>query len=263
MTVKLGKEELGLRLTQIDAHLLEWGVPLKYRPLDAFKAIYGTVSDSGLRDSFFAPVVSWFIEKYGESAKWDGVIGRIPVLIRGDVYLVAIPFTCGDACLKLTDFIEGLPQSVRETFTREEFEETGRRVAGSALSFQKLYDLTVGDMFLDDIERDLVRRGLFDLENASNCLKHSGDTQTTIFQTHAASEKFLKVALKRSGSKADLKSLKHNLPKIFASLIVLNGRYAWLGSSVDSLRTLHPTWTSAMPLWREEWKTQFLHLMQP
>lgn len=37
MTVKLKKEELGLRLTQIDAQLLERGMPLKYRPLEAFK----------------------------------------------------------------------------------------------------------------------------------------------------------------------------------------------------------------------------------
>jgi hypothetical protein len=238
--MKLDKHQLNLRLTQIDGRLLKQGLPFKYRPLEAFKVVYGTISTGELRDSLFEDVVSWFVEKYGESAKWDGVIGRCPVLIRGNVYLLRIPFTSGDARLKLTDYIEGLPQSVQETFTPQEFEKIGQKAASSTLCFQKLYDLTVEDTFLDEVEKGLVRRGLFDLENAAYTLKHSGDTQTTIFQTHAAAEKFLKVALKRSGSTIDLKSLNHGLRKIHEMLSTLNSRYVWLRSSVDSLQNFAP-----------------------
>jgi hypothetical protein len=240
MTVKLKKEELGLRLTHIDAQLLERGTPLKHRPLEAFKAIYGTISDGELHNSFFEPVVAWFIEKYGESAKWDGVIGRGPIIIRGHVYLIAFPFTSGDACLRLTDHIENLPQNIRETFTAEEFKDVGRKAAGAMLFFGNLYDLTVQDTFLDDVEKGLVWRGLADLETAASSLKHNQDVQTAIFHTHESAEKFLKVAIKRSGFTADLKSLKHNLQKIFEKLIALNSRYSWLRSPVNSLQNFAP-----------------------
>jgi len=240
MTVKFTKEQLSLRLTEIETQLSGRGIPRKYRALEAFKALYGEVSDGVMRNSLLEPVFFWFLEKYGESAKWDGVIGRGPIIIRGSVYIIAFPFTSGDACLKLTDYIENLPQNVRETFTEEEFKDVARKATSAMLHFGTLYDLTVQDTFLSDIEKALVWRGLADLEVAANSIKQSEDTQNTIFHTHQAAEKFLKVGLRRSGSLIDLKSLGHNLPKIFEELCTLNNRYAWLRSSVDSLQKFAP-----------------------
>jgi hypothetical protein len=142
--------------------------------------------------------------------------------------------------VRLTDQIENLPPAITSAFTREEFETVGRKAAGATLSFQHLYSLTVDDSFLDDEGRDLAWRALFDLENAANSLKHIGDTQNAIFHAHAAAEKFLKVALKRCGDKAALKSLGHGLPKIFAKLIALRSQYSWLKSSVDALQGFAP-----------------------
>jgi len=241
MIVELTKEELNLRLlTAIDAQLSGRSVPRKYRALTALKALYGAVADDALRNSLLEPIVFWFIEKYGDNVKWDGVIGRGPIVIRGNVYLIAFPFTSGDAYLKLTDHIENLPQKVQETFTEEEFKDVGRKAAGAMMHFGTLYDLTLQDTFLDELENGLVWRGLADLEIAANSIKQSEDTQNTIFHTHQAAEKFLKVAIKRSGFKSDLKTLKHNLPKIFGELTALNRRYAWLKSSVDSLQNFAP-----------------------
>jgi hypothetical protein len=239
MTGALTKDQLDLRLAEIDEQLS--GVPRKYRALAALKVLYGTVADDALRISLLGPIVLWFIEKYGDSAKWDGVIGKGPIIIRGNVYLIAFPFTSGDACLKLVDHIENLPQNVEETFTEEEFKDVGRRAAGAMMHFGTLYDLTVQDTFLDEVEKGLVWRGLADLEIAANSIKQSEDTQNAIFHTHQAAEKFLKVALRRSGFKGTLKSLGHDLPKIFQELCTLKSRYTWLKSSVDSLQNFAPS----------------------
>jgi len=56
-----------------------------------------------------------------------------------------------------------------------------------------IYDLTVQDTFLDEFEKGLIWRGLADLEVAANSIKQSEDTQNTIFHTHQAAEKFLKL----------------------------------------------------------------------
>ncbi len=237
---KLSKEELKSRLAVLDERLQKRGDPLRYRPLQCFKSIYGKIQDRVLHDALFAEIVCWFQQKYGIDRVWDGVIGRVPVLLRGNVYLVAIPFTSGNTTLKLTDHIEDLPEKIGTTLTQEEFNSLGRKVSGATLAFQRLYDWSIGDEFLDDFERGLVWRGLFDLENAAYSLKRVSDTQTTIFHAHAAAEKFLKAALKRSGYNADLKALGHGLPRIFQQLMNIKGPYAWLQSSIDSLQNFAP-----------------------
>src|SRR5882724_13027899 len=131
----LTEQQLGERLSKIDAELSAQGLPLRYRPLQSLKAIHGAISDTNLRDALLGPISGWFIKRYGDSAKWDGVVGRIPILIRGVVYLVAVPFTVGDQFLRLADHIEELTEEVSSTLTSEEFHECGRTVAGMAAAF--------------------------------------------------------------------------------------------------------------------------------
>jgi HEPN domain-containing protein len=240
METRLSAEELSSRLEQIDAELEAQALPLKYRPLENFKRIYGDLPDGPLRGSLFDGIGKWYSDRYGDRAKPDGVIGRIPVLLRGEVYLVLVPLTVGDTIVRLADQIDGLPTQAEAGLSREEFESIAPMVTAATLSFQKLYNLTVDDGFLDTIERGMVWRAVFDLETAATTLRYVGDTQNAIFQIHQAAEKFLKVALKRAGSKADLKRLRHNLPAVSAELKTLSDRYVWLESSVDALQSLAP-----------------------
>jgi HEPN domain-containing protein len=240
MAVRLSTEELNSRLEVIDAELQAQALPLKYRPLESFKSIHGDVPDGPLRGSLFDSIAAWYQDRYGKRAAPDGTIGRIPLLLRGEVYLLLVPLTEGDTVVRLIDQIDGLPEELGATLSREEFEAIGRKAAGATLNFQKLYNLTVEDGFLDAIERGLVWRALFDLETAATTLRHVGDTQITIFQIHQAAEKFLKVALKRSGSATDLKRFGHNLPAVFEELKKFSGRYSWLEASVVALQAFAP-----------------------
>jgi HEPN domain-containing protein len=238
--VKLTEQQLNQRLTEIDADLSGRGFPKKYRALEAFKTLYGTVSDEAVRTPLLESVFLWFIAKLGDAAKWDAVIGRGPTIIRGNLYLIAFPFTSGDAALNLWDQIENLPKHIRETLTEDEFREVGNMAIGAMTHFGYLYDLTVQDTFLTDTEKALVWRGLADFELAAQSIKQNEDTQNAIFHTHQAAEKFLKAALLRSGFKGDLKKLSHDLPKIFKELIAIKSRYTWLKISIDALQQFAP-----------------------
>ncbi len=240
MPTKLTDQEVDLRLTKMDSEFTAQGLPLRFRPLQSFKCLYGAVPDGPLRQTLFDQISLWFLGHYGDRMNWDGIIGRVPVMLRNDVYLVRVPLVVGDTMVEFTSRFEGLPEHIAKSLTEEEYVPLGRKVTSATMAFQKLYKLTIDDEFLDDVERAMVWRALFDLENAANCLKLSGDTQTTIFQAHAAAEKFLKVALRRSGSSVDLKSLGHNVPKVFGELIKIEPRYEWLGRSIDSLHAFAP-----------------------
>lgn len=123
--VKLTEQQLNQRLTEIDADLSGRGFSRKYRALEAFKALYGTVSDEAVRTPLLESVFLWFVAKHGDAAKWDAVIGRGPIIIRDNLYLIAFPFTSGDAALSLWDQIENLPKHIRATLTEDEFRDVG------------------------------------------------------------------------------------------------------------------------------------------
>ena len=230
--------DLDSRLAEIDKQFVEQAMPIRLRPLEAFKLLHGSFPDGELRNSLFAPIAAWFTQQYGKRAEWDAVVARIPVLIRDNVYLLAVPFITGDAVLRFTDFIEDLPQEIAESMTPEEFKVWGERGMLITSAVHTIYNLSVDDVHLSGPERELLRRSLFDLENAATSLKTNEDTQGAIFNAHAAAEKFLKIGLKRAGVIAKRRS--HKLDEIFKELVGLRSTYAWLESSVDALRALAP-----------------------
>lgn len=226
------------RLHDIDKQLANRSMPIRLRPLEAFKVLYGSVPDGERRDSLFAPIAAWFIELYGDRVRWDGVVARVPILVSGNLYLLAVPFTSTNTMLKLTDFIEGLSQEVADSLTPEEMASSLETAMLCTSAVHKIYNLSVDDTHFSSEERELLRRALFDLENASTSLKLTEDAQGAVFNAHAAAEKFLKIGIKRAGISGDLVS--HKLPKVFERLVGLRKTYSWLQSSVDALQNLAP-----------------------
>jgi HEPN domain-containing protein len=241
MPSELTDEELAIRLVGVDADLDRLGFPIRHRPLQAFKIVYHTIADDAARTRLFEPISRWYLDKYGDRVRWDGVIARIPVLLRGNLYLVRVPFTTVDTAVRLTDRIEDLPDDIVATFTPDEFDELGTQIAGATCCVQKLYNLNVDHSFLDDEQSGLVWRALLDLENAANTLKVVGDTQTAVFQGHAAAEKFLKVAVKRCAKGTNTRKFGHKLSEVFQELVAATDRYTGLASSVDALQALVPS----------------------
>jgi hypothetical protein len=81
------EEEIDSRLNKLDSEFIAQGLPEYLRPSEAFRSIYGNIPDGPARESLFDSVVSWFLAKYRKRIRWDGIVGRIPVLIRVTTYL--------------------------------------------------------------------------------------------------------------------------------------------------------------------------------
>ena len=232
---------LDVQLADLDKELVSAGVPLKYRPLDCFKRLYGSVPDGPRRNQLFDPVIEWYLKNYGDAVRWDGIIARFPIFIRGVVYLGHARFVGEEETLApFEEGIEGLPKDLAESLTPEEKRPIMEKLTFGGRNFYSLHNLLIDDDWLSTTERNLTRRALFDLENAAVTLKHTGDTQAAIVQAHEAAEKYLKAALSRTGSTKDLKKLGHDIPKIFKELVGTQPRYSCLTLPVENLQKLSP-----------------------
>jgi HEPN domain len=201
----------GTQLEDLDRELLSAGIPLKYRPLDCFKRLYGSVPDGPERARLFDPVREWYLKKFGDEARWDGIIARFPMLIGGAVYLGQARFVGEEEVMTpFEEGIEGLTTDLARSLTSEEKRSVMERLTLGSRSFCALHNLLTDDVWLDATVRNMARRALFDLENAAVTLKHTGDTQSAIVQAHEAAEKYLKAALCRAGKTKNLKKLGHD-----------------------------------------------------
>src|ERR1700686_4995885 len=154
---RLTKEDLAAKLDPLELDWIRQGLPLKRRAAESFKRIYGSVLDEHGRKNLFDDITLWYIEKYGsEAMEWDGIIGRIPVQLRGELYLVRVPFVTETTLVKFTDRFENLPSAIADSLTPEEFDLLGRRVSSATLGWQSIYTLSVDDTFLAQGDRELV-----------------------------------------------------------------------------------------------------------
>ena len=113
--------DTALQFKAMDDELKAWGIPLPSRPLEVFKRIYGPVNDPEIREKLFEPLMTWYIDVYGKAARWDGVLGRFPVLIR-DVVLEAVAlFAFEDRPGIYKEHIRNLPKEVSDTFDDVDF----------------------------------------------------------------------------------------------------------------------------------------------
>lgn len=227
---------LEAKLQMIDDELANAGMPLRYRPLECFKRLYGVAKEEH-RERLFDPLMQWYLTKYGEEAHWDGIIGRCPILIRGKVYLGVARFSASaETVVSSRDQVEDLSDEIANSLTESESKTVAEKLMNANLELRTLYNLTIDDHCLATFGRGLVWRALHDLENAAVTLKHTGDTQTATVQAHEAAEKFLKAALLKAGSTKNPKNFGHDIPKLFRELVDLEPRYAWLRLPVENLQ---------------------------
>jgi HEPN domain-containing protein len=230
--------EIDARLRQIDAELEAQAVPFRYRTLESFTRIYGDVADGPLRNALFDPISAWYFQRHGEQAIGDGILGRLPVLIRGAAYLLRVPLVDGDAVLRFIDQLEDVPSTLAQTFTPQEFEALAHQAALATPNLFALYNLHLDHADFRPEDWAMVWRAVSDLEIAPKAIRDQ-DTQNAIFHVQQAAEKFLKTALNRC-QVPNTRRFQHRLPDIFEALRALKPRYEWLESSVLELQRLAP-----------------------
>jgi HEPN domain-containing protein len=231
---------LFVELYRMDEELKGWGVPLRNRPLEVFKKLHGSVRDDDQRSVLFSPIIDWYIATYGEEARWNGVLGRFPVIIRGGLYVGRVVVSSDHRPCATLDQIEDLSEEIKHSINVDEFRDIAERLGEAAAHHSSLYNLNLDDHFLSEEARNLFHMGLRDLDSATSLLKHSQNPQGSIVASHEAAEKFLKIALLRSRSNKKPRSFQHDIPKLFKELVKLEPRYGWLVKPTLNIQRLSP-----------------------
>jgi HEPN domain-containing protein len=225
---------------QLDAELKLWGTPLLWRPLGVFKRLHGIVNDPEQRTALMEPIRDWFLQVYGEAVRWDGVLGKFPIIIRNNLYTGIALYAFEDRPGVYKEHILDLPPEVSDTFDTEDFRYIAERLTQVRNSFHMLYNLSIEDHCFSDEARHLFNMGVRDLESATALLVHTKNVQGSIVASHEAAEKFLKIALLRSRSQKSPRSFLHNVPALFDELAMIEPRYGWLIKPAKYLQKLSP-----------------------
>jgi HEPN domain-containing protein len=229
-------ERLHKRLAVLDLEFRAASVPITERALEAFKAVHGSVREQTQRAQLFDPINAWYSERYGEKVLWKAVLGRVPVLVKGELYLAAIKFVEQDVVADYRECIEGLPSAVSTTLDLDDFKNIASYTARAQMYLNALYTLQADDCFLSKMQLELIQRARFNLRIAPLMLKEYEDTQGSIFNAHEAAEKFLKAALVGIDKTKNPIDYRHKLDKLHDELVMLDPRFRSLGEASDALK---------------------------
>jgi hypothetical protein len=228
-------ERLNAKLTVLEKLFEARGLPMRERPLEAFKAVHGSVRDQERRSALFQPIYDWYHALHGDKVSWDGIMGRVPVLIKGELYLAAVDFVMEDVKKDYRESIEGLAANVAESLGLEDFRTIGSRTVRAHGDFKALETLNADDCFLSIAQRELLQRARFDLRSSVNELKINENTQGSIFNSHAAAEKYLKAALLQLDKNARPESYGHGVKDLLRDIVVRDERFSGLDNAVAEL----------------------------
>lgn len=96
-------------MESVDARLRDEGVDIPSRPIHAMGLISGELKISfALGSEVERRINGWFEARYADRLKIDFTLGRMLVLVDGDVYVARFPVVFGTAKLNLLQVVEGV-----------------------------------------------------------------------------------------------------------------------------------------------------------
>ena len=231
-------QTLFVEIERLDAELSS--VPIVLRQLDVYHALVGLEDRNEVALAYFDKISSWYRQKYGARAAWDGTIARQPVLIRGRLYILEVRHSSINPNDGLQELIETL-KAQGPPVSPEEYRTLATSFLEGSGDFAALHNLEMRPSLLTAEQRSLARRAWFDLRNAAVVLENTGDVQGSIFHAHEAAEKFLKAGLIHEGyafvslGKA---KLRHGLNEIVGALAAKHSKYRFLARQARDLSDL-------------------------
>lgn len=227
------------KMRLIDAELSQKGVPVYERSFQAFPIAApdynGPLMSSGIDSSEYGEyegpnllgkIHNWYKQIYGKRASAARDLGRIPIIIKDDTYLVRLPLVYEIPEINILPFVDGLTPAVARRLSAAELNEIRNKfIEGYTLTrkFEDLYsqleaEETNGtkrksDPFLDSAMQDK--------DAAVDCLDEELDTNGAVFHSQQLTEKMLNAVLFHFNgmSEEDInKKYKHRIIDIYKAI---------------------------------------------
>lgn len=241
-----------------DEELTRTGVRIHARAFHAFRLLVpeyvGSVLGSGVEPRDYPPLVGpnllqricdWYQARYGDRVNLPSDRGRVPIVIRREVYLVRIPLVFGNPQVPILPLIEGLTESMAESLTE------GERVAikrafeqGFALTHEiedLKRELEEGRVSLSSAAQSILTSAIADRDTAVRCLAER-DTNVACFHGQQYAEKMLKVYLlsKNVSTEEQLsrRPYGHDLRNVLGLCIATSGYFVILTNDIGLLANI-------------------------
>ena len=216
-TTRVTRSDFLVLVSIIDTDLQTKGVPISHRPLEAANEIsrrLGVHSPFDIKDKpsnpdSYAPgelgraIYEWYLERYGDKARYDMDLGKVALWLRGDVWFMRIPIVFDWANVDILSFVHSLKPHLSRDLTVSETDEIKRvfRLATEAFTYMLMKKAVtyVTESFGD-------HRSAVDYLNSTE--PHPGQSKWASLQ---ATEKLLKAFITEKHQKSPI---THNLTKV-------------------------------------------------
>lgn len=252
----MNKVEFQEKMQLIDEELVEKEVPIHARAFHAFPiaapnyngpllgygidcSAYGEYEGPNLLDK----INNWYEQIYGERIYAPTDRGKVPIILKQEIYLIRIPLVYGSPKIEVLPLVNGLTPVMASHLTAEEIGEIQQ-------SFIEGYSLVYEfeDLFsqLDAEERNNAKRkdnpfldsAIRDKDTAADCLEASLDTNGAVFHSQQLAEKMLKAVLSylANMSEDDIrKKYNHRITDIYKDVCAHANEAFHLSSEVNQI----------------------------
>ena len=227
------------RVALIDSELADKGIPIHARAFSAiplfFSDYVGPLFGVGIDRSNYAEyegpnlfdkINTWYMEQYGDRFNLPTDRGKVPILLKQEIYLIRVPLVFGSPSIEILPLVNGLTEVMAMRLSQEELDEIQRCfVEGYGLTYEfedllselsanaRNNTLNKGNSFLESAIRDK--------DTAADCLEGVIDTNGAVFHSQQLAEKMLKAVIFDSTemSKEDIrKKYSHRITDVFRDI---------------------------------------------
>jgi len=200
-------DEFQKKMRLIDAELSQKGVPVYERPFQAFSIaapdyngpLMGCGIDTSEYGEYEGPnllgkIHSWYKQAYGKRINAARDLGRIPIIIREDIYLVRIPLVYTTPEINILPFVSGLTPGVARRLSDKDLDEI-RNIFIEGYSLAQEFEDLDSRLAAEGKSNPFLESALQDVDAAVDCLDEEIDTNGAVFHSRQLAEKMLKAVL--------------------------------------------------------------------
>lgn len=258
----MNEAEFLKEIERVNEDLAQRGVPAYQRDFAAFRIMakgdVGPVLGEGVDPRAYPPYVgpnlferiaAWNKRRHGPRMNLPSDLWRVPLVLRGDVYLVRIPFPWELDVRIISPLyqVQGMTDNLAASLTASEGMSILKAFDDGLALVYEADDLRTalhqGELVLSNDARLMVKNAIDDRDRAASCLDRPvPDTNGACFNIQQHAEKMLKSFLLAKGllSLKELKSRQysHKLPKLLGKCSQASQLFAKVTCDVGQLARL-------------------------
>ena len=247
------------KIKEVDTELSKLNIPIYKRPLLVppmiapceQSVIGGFIISKKLFPEYSGPnlmdhISKWYTEQYGDRVLLPTDIGKIPLLIRNEIFFARIPLVYGKVKIYFLKMIEGITAKMIKELTPDELSMITQKYSIGYNLFYEIDGLRSALRNNISMQADTAKyllSALSDIETAISDMKNAKTLNNSCYHSQQAAEKILKSCLVEKGGfpekKLKSKEYGHNVGALFKAVKKLNDCFEEKYSSdIDILNSI-------------------------